>query len=122
MKKAKDIDEYISTFPAEIQAKLEKLRATIRKAAPGSAEMISYAMPAFYQDGVLVYFAAYANHTGFYPTGSGIEKFKDKLKDYKTSKGAVQFPHDKPIPHALVSSIVKFRVRQTREKLKAKNK
>src|SRR5512136_2270655 len=94
----KTIDEYIKTFPVGTQSILEKMRQTIRKAAPGTIEAISYQMPAFKLNGVLVYFAAHKNHIGFYPTASGIEAFKAELTPYKFSKGAAQFPLDKPIP------------------------
>jgi uncharacterized protein YdhG (YjbR/CyaY superfamily) len=112
------IDEYIETFPVEIQSILEKLRRTIRKAAPEAAEVISYQMPAFKQNGVLVYFAAHQNHIGFYPTSSGIAAFKKELSAYKGSKGAVQFPLDQPLPFDLVEKIVKFRVKENLAKKK----
>jgi uncharacterized protein YdhG (YjbR/CyaY superfamily) len=112
----KTIDEYIKTFPADIQIILEKMRQTIRKAAPEAVEVISYHMPAFKLNGILVYFAAYKNHIGFYPTSSGIEAFKEELAAYKWSKGAVQFPLDKPIPFALVKRIVIFRVKGNSKK------
>ena len=116
MVKAANIDEYIQGFPEETQKILQQLRAAIKKAAPKSEEVISYAMPAFKQNGVLVYFAAYKNHIGFYPTSSGIEAFKDELSKYKSSKGAVQFPIDKPLPLTLISKIVKFRAVRDFEK------
>ena len=104
------IDEYISTFPPETRKKLEDMRATIKVAAPEAQEKISYQMPTFYLHGNLVHFAAHTGHIGFYPAPSGIEAFKDELSVYKNSKGAVQFPMDKPLPLGLVSEIVKFRV------------
>jgi uncharacterized protein YdhG (YjbR/CyaY superfamily) len=104
------IDEYIASFPVKTRVKLEQMRGTIKAAAPEAKEKISYQMPTFYLHGNLVHFAAQANHIGFYPTPSGIEAFKDKLTIYKSSKGAVQFPMDKPLPLDLVSEIVKFRV------------
>src|SRR4051812_26060035 len=113
---AQNIDEYISGFPEDIQKILETMRTTIHKAAPGAAEIISYAIPTFYLKGNLVHFAAYKNHIGFYPAASGIEAFKEKLSAYKTSKGAVQFPIDKPLPLSLISKIVKYRVKQNLEK------
>ena len=120
MVKPANINEYIQSFPEEIQKLLEQLRTTIRKAAPKAEEVISYAMPAFKQNGVLVYFAAYKNHIGFYPTPAGIEAFKDELSKYKNSKGAVQFQIDKPLPISLITKIVKFRAVQDGEKAKAK--
>ena len=112
------IDEYINIFPPDIRTILEKMRQTIKKAAPGAAETISYQMPAFRLNGNLVYFAAFKNHIGFYPTSSGIEAFKTEISQYKWSKGAVQFPLDKPIPYDLVEKIVKFRVKENLAKKK----
>ncbi len=108
----KNIDEYIASFPKNIQAILEGLRQAIREAAPEAEETISYQMPAFKQNGILVYFAAFKNHIGFFPTASGVEAFKPKLSAYKTSKGTIQFPLDKPMPLDLVKEIVRFRVKQ----------
>jgi uncharacterized protein YdhG (YjbR/CyaY superfamily) len=107
----KSIDEYISTFPPYIQELLQQIRATIYEAAPQAEETLSYQMPAFKQNGVLVYFAAFRQHIGFYPTQSGVEAFKHKLSDYKTSKGAIQFPLDQPLPLDLIAEIVRFRVK-----------
>ena len=112
---AADIDEYISTFPAETRKLLQQLRATIRKAAPRAEETISYGMPAFRQHRVLVYFAGYARHIGFYPTGTGIAAFKAELSAFKHSKGAVQFPLDKPLPLALIRRMVQYKVREDEE-------
>ncbi len=108
----KNIDEYISSFPEDIQAILEKLRETIRETVPDAEETISYQMPAFKLGKVLVYFAAYKNHIGFYPTPSGIEAFKTELSGYETSKGAIRFPIDKPLPYDLVKKIVEFRAKE----------
>jgi uncharacterized protein YdhG (YjbR/CyaY superfamily) len=125
---ARNIDEYIALQPLSIREELEKLRSTIRSAAPKAEEVISYQMPAFKFHGMLVYFATYKNHIGFYPTGSGIAAFKKELVNYKTSKGTVQFPVDKPLPLSLISKIVKFRVKENvarqkeKELLKAKKK
>ncbi len=116
------IDEYITGFPEDIQEKLEALRATIRKAAPDAQETISYAMPTFYLKGNLVHFAAFKSHIGFYPAPSGIETFREELSLYKTSKGAAQFPIDKPLPLNLVSKIVKYRVKQNMGKATIKGK
>jgi uncharacterized protein YdhG (YjbR/CyaY superfamily) len=110
MAKPVNIDEYISGFPKETQKMLEQLRATIKKAAPNAGEVISYAIPAFKLNGMLVWFAAYSNHIGFYPRGSGIEAFKEELSIYKGAKGSVQFPLNKPLPIGLITKIVKFRV------------
>ena len=119
---ATNIDEYIFGFPNNVQKMLQQLRTTIRKAAPEAEEVISYRMPAFKHKGVLVYFAAYKNHIGFYPTASGIRVFKNEFSEYKNSKGAVQFPIDKTIPLTLISKIVKFRVKENEEKWQAKKK
>ena len=117
-----NIDEYIARFPADVQEKLTKLRATIRGAAPDAEEKISYQMPTFTLAGNLVHFAAYKNHIGFYPTPSGIEKFKSELSVYKGAKGSVQFPLDQPIPYDLVREIVIFRVQENLEKAAAEHK
>ena len=116
------IDSYIAGFPEDVQLRLEKLRATIRKAAPEAEEAISYQMPTFKLHGNLVHFAAYKNHIGFYPAPSGIEAFKKEFSIYKYAKGSVQFPLDQPIPLELVSKIVKFRVAENQAKAKAKKK
>lgn len=110
------IDQYISQFPPEVQDKLNTLREVIRDATPDAKEKISYSMPTFYLYGNLVHFAAYKNHIGFYPAPSGIEAYKVELSNYKTTKGAIQFPLDKPIPYELVSKIVKYRVEEIIEK------
>ncbi len=114
----KTIDEYIKTFPENIQSILEKMRQTIRKAAPGAEETISYKMPTLKLNGVLVYFAAFKDHIGFFPTASGVEAFKNEISSYKWSKGTIQFPLDKPIPYDLVEKIVKFRVKENLAKKK----
>jgi uncharacterized protein YdhG (YjbR/CyaY superfamily) len=104
------IDEYIRTFPEEVQIELEKMKKTIQEAAPEANEAIRYQMPTFRLNGKnLVHFAAFKNHIGFYPIPSGIEAFKKELSLYKQGKGSVQFPLDKPVPYDLVKKIVKFR-------------
>ncbi len=108
----KTIDEYIGTFPKNVQDILQKLRQTIRKAAPEAEEAISYQIPTFKLNGNLVHFAAFKNHIGFYPTSSGIRAFKKELSQYKGAKGSVQFPIDQPLPLSLISEIVKFRVKE----------
>jgi uncharacterized protein YdhG (YjbR/CyaY superfamily) len=110
--KFKAIDEYIASFPEDIQKILQKIRQVIHKAAPEAEEIISYRMPAFKQNGVLVYFAAFKNHIGFFPEPSGVAAFKKDLSGYKTSKGTIQFSLNKPIPYDLVEKIVKFRVKE----------
>lgn len=118
----KDIDQYISIFPEDIQEILQEIRSTIQQAAPGAEETISYQMPTFKLKGNLVHFAAYKKHIGFYPAPSGIERFKNRLTDYETSKGAIRFPLDKPIPLDLISDIVAFRVTENLEKAAQKAK
>jgi uncharacterized protein YdhG (YjbR/CyaY superfamily) len=121
-KKFKTADEYISVFPVSTQKLLRELRSTIKQVAPGAEEVISYNMPAFKQNGVLVYYAAYEKHIGFYPTASPIRVFKKELVDYKTSKGGIQFPVNKPIPKTVVKNIVKFRLKENAEKASMRTK
>jgi uncharacterized protein YdhG (YjbR/CyaY superfamily) len=111
-KQFKTIDEYIATFPKNVQTVLEEMRHAIQEAAPQAEEAISYQMPAFKQNGVLVWFAAFKNHIGFFPKMTVIEAFKQELADYKVSKGTIRFPLDKPIPIDLVKKIVKFRLKE----------
>jgi uncharacterized protein YdhG (YjbR/CyaY superfamily) len=118
----KNIDDYIASFPKDLQIILEQMRTIIRKAAPKAEEVISYAMPAFKLNSVLVYFAGYKNHVGFYPMPSAIIAFKKELSIYKSSKGAVQFPLDKPLPSALITKMVKYRIAENLQKAKAKKK
>jgi len=118
----KNIDEYIAGFPPDVQEILQKIRATIKKAAPNAEETIKYQMPTFTLHGNLVYFAAFKTHIGFYPIPTGIEKFKKELAPYKQGKGSVQFPLDQPIPYGLISKIVKFRVQENMAKTASKGK
>ncbi|MCI0525301.1 MAG: DUF1801 domain-containing protein [Acidobacteria bacterium] len=117
-----NIDEYIAGFPEEIQKILEKIRKTIRKAAPYAEEAISYQIPAYKLNGNLIFFAAYKNHIGLYPAPRGSDEFKDELAGYEGGKGTVQFPLDKPIPYDLIGRITKFRVKQNLEKASVKGK
>ena len=110
---AGSIDEYIAEFPPETQKVLEQIRAVIREAAPDATETMSYAIPTFDLNGRhLVHFAGYTRHIGFYPTGSGVEPFKEELGSYKTARGSVQFPLSQPLPKALIRRMVEFRVRE----------
>jgi uncharacterized protein YdhG (YjbR/CyaY superfamily) len=118
----KDIDEYIAGFPHDVQEILEKMRATIRRAAPGAEETISYQIPTFILKGNLVHFAAFKKHIGFYPTSTGIEKFKDQLSVYEGGKGSVKFPLDKPVPFSLISKIVRFRVKENVQRAEARER
>jgi uncharacterized protein YdhG (YjbR/CyaY superfamily) len=106
------IDEYIALFPPPQRAVMEKVRQTIRRAAPEAVEKISWQMPTFYQNGNLLHFAAAKAHLGIYPGPEAMEAFKDKLAPYKTSKGAAQFPWDRPVPYELIAGITRFRVKQ----------
>ncbi len=121
-KDPKTIDEYITGFPPDVQEKLQKVRATIRKAAPVAQETIKYRMPTFLLNGNLVYFAGFKNHIGFYPIPSGIKEFEKELSVYKQGRGSVQFPLDKPIPYGLISRIVKFRAKENLAKAKGKGR
>ena len=116
MQKPVDTDTYIAGYPKETQKNLKLLRATIKKVAPHAEEIISYGMPAYKWNGMLVYFAAYEKHIGFYPGSSGIAAFKKELASYKTSKGTVQFPVEEPVPLPLIARIVKFRLKENQEK------
>jgi uncharacterized protein YdhG (YjbR/CyaY superfamily) len=120
---AKNIDEFIAGSPKETQELLKKMRSVIQKAAPGTEEAISYGIPTFKLNGRnLVHFSGYKEHIGFYPGAAGIESFQEALSKYKTSKGTVQFPLDKPLPVGLITQIVKFRIAQEKEKATSKKK
>ncbi|MCB0460508.1 MAG: DUF1801 domain-containing protein [Flavobacteriaceae bacterium] len=114
----KDIDTYIQTFPKEVQEKLNCIRNLLHQIVPEASETISYGMPTFKLNGNLVHFAAYKNHIGFYPTPSAILKFEKELAIYNHSKGAVQFPIDKPLPIDLIEKMVRFRVKEQLQKKK----
>ena len=116
------IDEYIATFPGEVQILLKELRATIRTAAPDAEEKISYQIPTFFLKGNLVHFAAYKKHIGFYPTSSGIQAFQKELSIYKSAKGSVQFPLEEPLPLELIGRIVKYRVAENLERATSKSR
>ena len=118
--KAESIDSYIKEFPKDVREILKKLRAVIKQAAPEAEEVINYGIPTFKLEGNLVHFAGYKNHIGFYPAPSGIKAFQKELSAYKSSKGAVQFPLDKPLPEALIGKMVRYRVRENLEKASMK--
>lgn len=120
IKKPATIDEYIGGFPNEVQAILEEIRMTIQKAAPEAKEKISYSMPAFDQNGIVVYFAAFQKHIGLYALPTGHEAFREELSKYKSGKGSVQFPLNELIPFDLITRIVRFRVKENIEKGKNK--
>ena len=110
--KINSIDTYIAQFPDDVQARLQQLRKTILKLAPGATEAMSYQIPTFKLNGNLVHFAAFKKHIGFYPGAAGIAAFQDELAGYKSAKGSVQFPLDQALPLDLVKKIVEFRVAQ----------
>jgi uncharacterized protein YdhG (YjbR/CyaY superfamily) len=114
----KNIDDYVDRFPKHVRQLLQKMRRTIQAAAPQAKETISYRMPAFTLDRILVYFAAHRSHVGFYPGAGAIAAFRKQLSAYKGAKGSVQFPFAEPLPLALVRRIVKFRVKQNLSKQK----
>jgi uncharacterized protein YdhG (YjbR/CyaY superfamily) len=120
--KPKNVDEYIISQPAEVRATLEKLRHAIRKAAPKAEEVISYNMPGYKLNKLIVWFAAAKNHYGLYPFPKTIEAFKNKLKPYELSKGTIRFPYDKPVPVKLISDIVKYNAKMDKEKAALKKK
>jgi uncharacterized protein YdhG (YjbR/CyaY superfamily) len=116
------IDEYITTFPEEIQKILQEVRATIKAAAPEAEEKISYQMPTFFLNGNLIHFAAFKHHLGLYPTPNGVEAFAQELSQFKGAKGSVQFPLDQPLPLELITRIVKYRVAENLKKTGQKNR
>ena len=122
MNKPKDVDEYIGSFPAGVQQKLQQMRDAIKSAAPHTQEIISYGMPAYKQHGNLVYFGAAKNHLGFYPGAAAIARFKIELAAYKGAKGSVQFPYNEPMPLDIVAKIVAFRIAEDEERARAKKK
>ncbi|HKD51991.1 MAG TPA: DUF1801 domain-containing protein [Candidatus Acidoferrum sp.] len=119
-KTAKSFDDYLDRFPKDVQQRLQKMRRTVKKAAPQAKEKISYGIPAFTLNGMLVWFAAFKNHIGFYPRTSAIAAFKEELSVYQGAKGSVRFPFDKPLPLPLIRRIVKFRVKENLSKVKKK--
>lgn len=112
MKNFQTISEYIAASPAGVRATLRKIRACIRKAAPGAEEAIRYGMPTFRLHGNLVHFAAFKSHIGFFPTPSAVRAFAKELSKYETSKGTVRFSLDAAIPFAVIQKIVRFRVKE----------
>lgn len=117
---AKNIDEYIAGFPPEVQERLNKVRATIRKAAPAAQEAISYQIPTFKLHGNLIFFAAFQNHVSVYPRPRGPAELLKILATYEGGKGTIQFPHDKPISYSLITKVVKARLMENRARAAAK--
>ncbi len=120
LKKYDDVQTYVADFPEGVREKLERMREIIQHTAPKAQEVISYGMPAYKMNSVLVYFAAFKNHIGFFPTASGIKAFQHKIEKYKWSKGTIQFPLDQPLPEKLIKAIVRFRVKEDKQKSKVK--
>jgi uncharacterized protein YdhG (YjbR/CyaY superfamily) len=120
--KPKDIDEYIATFPQDVQTILEKIRATVHQAAPEAKETIKYEMPTFTLNGNLVHFAAFKTHIGFFPPPTGLASHKNELAAYSGPKGSLRFPLDQPIPYDLIREIVTFRVKENFERAQARGK
>jgi uncharacterized protein YdhG (YjbR/CyaY superfamily) len=110
--KPENIDEYIAAFSPEVQAILERIRQTIKDAAPDAQETISYSMPAFALHGIVIYFAAFKKHIGLYPPVTGDARLEKAIAPYAGEKGNLRFPLDQPIPYGLIERIVKFRVKQ----------
>jgi uncharacterized protein YdhG (YjbR/CyaY superfamily) len=119
-KTAKDMDEYISGFPPDVQKLLQKIRSTIRKAAPKAEEAIKYQIPAFVLNGNLIFFAGFKNHIGIYPAPRDVPEFKKELAAYKGNKGTLQLPLDKPVPVDLITRITKYLVKRSQERAAAK--
>lgn len=120
--KPDSVDQYFSWFSGEILERLQRIRETLRREIPEAKEVISYSMPAFKTSEVLIYYAVAKNHIGLYPTNSGVSEFKKELEPYQTSKGAIQFPHDQPLPLGLIADIAKFRFFEVRAKPPKKKK
>ena len=116
------VDQYIQMYPEDIRNRLQKIRTVIRKAAPKAEEKISYGMPSYTYNGILIYFGAHAKHIGLYPFTTAIVAFREELSEYKTAKGSIQFPNDKPLPLKLISQIVAFRVEENNIKAELKEK
>lgn len=119
---AQTIDEYIAGYPPEVQKRLEAIRAAVREIAPEAQETIKYGIPTFVMHGNLVHFGAFKHHIGFYPTPAGLEQFDEQLRQYKRSKGTVQFPLDQPLPLDLVRRITAYRVKENQDKAAANKK
>jgi len=120
--KPESVDQYFSWFSGEILVRLQRIREVLKREIPEAKEVISYSMPAFKTTEVLIYYAVAKNHIGLYPTGSGVSEFKKELEPYQTSKGAIQFPHDQPLPLDLIADIAKFRFLEVQAKPAKKKK
>jgi uncharacterized protein YdhG (YjbR/CyaY superfamily) len=115
-----NFEEYLLNYTPEVQDRLNQIRSLVKKAAPDAEEKISYGMPAFTLHGMLIYYAAHSKHIGLYPFTTAIEAFREELLSYKTAKGSIQFPNDKPLPLNLISQIIEFRVAENRNKAEEK--
>ncbi len=120
--KPESVEQYLSWFSGDILERLQLIRSLLQREIPEAKEVISYSMPAFKTTEALIYYAVAKNHIGFYPTNSGVSEFKKELEPYHTSKGAIQFPHDKPLPLDLIADIAKFRFLEVQTKLPKKKK
>lgn len=120
--KVESVEQYIKSFPAATQKLLKQLRSTVQKTVPAAAEVISYNMPAYNYQGMLLYYAAYEKHIGFYPMPSAITKFKKEFSGYKSAKGSVQFPLDEPLPLELIEEVLKFRAKENEKAVELKTK
>jgi uncharacterized protein YdhG (YjbR/CyaY superfamily) len=120
--RVKTIDEYVTSFPEDVQAVLQEIRRTIRECAPKAEETISYRIPTFKLHGNLVHFAAFKDHIGFFPTSSARAAFPEELSKYKGGKGTIQFPLDEPIPYELIRKIVRYRVKESSPERKVSQK
>ena len=119
-KKPVSVSAYLSSLPPPTRKILSKIRACIKKAAPGAEERISYGMPAYFQNGVLAYVAAFKDHIGFFPTAAGVAAFRKELKKYDCTKGTIRFPYGTAIPYGLISRIVKYRVKENSNRNKSR--
>ncbi len=117
---SKSVDEYLSKVAEPAKSSLEKLRKIIKETAPNAEEVISYGMPAFKQSGILVYYAVFKGHCSLFPGASIVKVFQEELKNYKTSKGTIQFTVEKPLPASLVKKIIKLKIRENEERKKRK--
>lgn len=115
----KTINEYTASFPNDVRKRLKEIKSIVKAAAPDAKEVISYNMPAYKLNGMLLYFAAHKEHIGFYPMRSGINEFKEEIAGYKYAAGSVQFPFNKPLPVRLIKRMVKFRAEENRKKMKS---
>lgn len=118
----KNLDDYIASFPINVQESLQRMRAIVKEAAPDAQETLKYRIPTFVLGENLVHFAAFENHIGWYPTPSAIKTFRNELRGFKSAKGSVQFPLERPVPFGLVKKMVRFRVKEARERTMSRHR